>query len=201
MIKAIISDAGGVIQVWENTPVYYDIKHTLGLSDELFQQIYTTLIPLLGTGNIKEDEFWKLFLEKVQTNRPLPKESLFLRQYRKNFHPTNEVLNLFKGLKENGYKMALLSNSIEPHTEYNKQRGLYDVFDVRVISNEVGLMKPDIQIYKLVLNRLQVDPEEAVFIDDLQENIEAANSIGIKGILFRDIEDLKREMRKLNLAI
>jgi epoxide hydrolase-like predicted phosphatase len=66
------------------------------------------------------------------------------------------------------------------------ERAPTDLFDQAVISGEVGLHKPQAEIYLLACERLEVEPGEAVFVDDLRENCEGAEAVGMTAILHRD---------------
>lgn len=70
----------------------------------------------------------------------------------------------------------------------------YGFFDVTVFSCMEGLIKPDRKIYEITLKRLGVKPKEAVFIDDKEENVNSAKNIGINTILFKDLEQFKKEL-------
>lgn len=87
--------------------------------------------------------------------------------------------------RRSGVRTALLSNSWGPGTTYPQQR-LAEVFDVVVISAEVGLRKPDPAIFALTSERLDVPPERCVFVDDHDGNVRAAEAAGMAGIHHRD---------------
>ncbi len=72
---------------------------------------------------------------------------------------------------------------------------LADLFDVVVISAEVGLAKPDPRIYRLALDRLGVSPQEALFIDDAAENVEAAVALGLRGLRFVNSDQVLDELQ------
>jgi epoxide hydrolase-like predicted phosphatase len=72
-----------------------------------------------------------------------------------------------------------------------------DAFDDIVISAEVGISKPDPRIYELAVLRLGVLPREAVFVDDFPHNIEAAQRVGLKGILFRNSDQVRQDLEGL----
>lgn len=74
---------------------------------------------------------------------------------------------------------------------------LIELFDTVVISAEVRVMKPEAKIYSIALEQAGVKAEEAVFVDDVQANIDACQNIGMKGVLFRDPQKAKDELRKL----
>lgn len=70
-----------------------------------------------------------------------------------------------------------------------------------VVSGEEKLIKPDPAIYTLALDRFGVAAEDAVFIDDSAANIDAANALGITGLLFTDAETLRADLAKLGLSV
>ena len=101
-------------------------------------------------------------------------------------------------LKEKGFRVYILSNfSKKAFTECAKELTYVEKADGAVISYEVGLIKPDPAIYRFLLEKYDIDPKEAVFIDDTAKNIEAAESLGITGILFKDRESAVRRLEEL----
>ena len=97
--------------------------------------------------------------------------------------------------------MILISNTIKAHVEVNKKRGLFDNFDDVLNSNEVHLSKNTPEIFKLALKRNQLDAKECVFIDDIQRFVEIAESLGCKGILFKNVRQLKNELKGSGVSL
>ena len=96
------------------------------------------------------------------------------------------------------YKTALLSNAWDGTREM--VRGIYDftgVFDFVVFSAEVRMRKPDPEAFRLVLDRLEVQPQEAVFVDDFPPNIEAARRMGLHVVHFQDPRQARRDLASL----
>ncbi len=79
------------------------------------------------------------------------------------------------------YRVGLLSNATTDARRFFKESGIAGHFDAITISGEEGVMKPDERIYRIALARLDVRPNEAVFVDDFSENIIAARSVGDGG--------------------
>ena len=186
---------GRVLHSSENKHVYQDIITTLGITEAQFKSALDVLLPLFLMGKITEAEFWKRFF--TITNNPLPlpdDESLWAREFRKRYRVFDDVMHVVDQLKQLGYQIAILSNSIEPHAEVNEEMGVYTPFPTVVLSHEVGMIKPDPEIYLYTLKKLSVNPEESIFIDDLGENIEAARNLGMKGIVFENCEQMKQEL-------
>lgn len=106
--------------------------------------------------------------------------------------------SLINALKDKGYKVYLLSNYPDKLADMHwSQFSFLNDVDGYVISAKVKLAKPDPAIYNLLLDRYGLRADESVFIDDRQVNIDAAEDLGIKGILFTGYDDLKNELKKL----
>ena len=97
------------------------------------------------------------------------------------------TIPMIKDLKDRGYKVYYLSNWSAWTHELIQQEGKFDflnLMDGGVFSYDAGFMKPHEEIYKILLNKYKINPEEAIFFDDKLENIEAAKKLGIGGIIF-----------------
>jgi len=108
-----------------------------------------------------------------------------------------DLLDYFASLRPR-YKTAILSNSFVGARE--RERALYgfeDAFDVVVYSHEEGLEKPTAAFYRLACQRLGVSPPEAIFVDDLPENIEGAHRVGMKTVLFESVEQTIEDVNRL----
>ncbi|MBP6882544.1 MAG: HAD family phosphatase [Candidatus Levybacteria bacterium] len=194
MIKAVIFDVGGVIVSNEMESVYEDIKGTFGIDTPTFEKAWTELMPLLGTGKITEDIFWKEFLEITHSSKSLPEQSLLSRKYLELTKLNTQTIEIAKKLVDDGYQIALLSNTIKAHVDINSSLGFFEIFDTKIFSNEVGMRKPDPQIFQLALKRLGRLPHEAIFIDDDETYVSAACKLGIIGIIYKNIPQLKSDL-------
>ena len=108
--------------------------------------------------------------------------------------PTNELIPL---LKARGQRVYLLTNA--PHAFHREKHRLpyLDLFDGVFASCDVGLLKPDAEIYRAFLRKFDLRAEECLFIDDMRANIEGAQRVGMNGHCYekRDLEALKKELR------
>jgi len=195
MIKAVIFDAGGVLHR-SGRAVSADLMKELGISQETFDDIWRTDIPLLGSGKIDEVEFWKRVQEKHGTRVVSPEENLLGRAFTADLYPHPEVLELAKELKKLGLKISVLSDSIEPHARAVRAAGLYEPFDQVFLSHEIGLRKPKPETFQYALQQLGVEPDEVVFVDNDPKNVEGAIAVGINGIVYASIDQLKTDLGK-----
>lgn len=120
---------------------------------------------------------------------------------RKEFILRKDMISFILKLKEN-YKIGLLSNFPKGWLQIIlKEEKIYNYFNAITISSELHIAKPDLRIFFDILNKLGILSDEAVFIDDKKENVIAANNIGIKGLLFTSLINLKKDFLKLNINI
>jgi haloacid dehalogenase superfamily, subfamily IA, variant 3 with third motif having DD or ED len=107
-----------------------------------------------------------------------------------------------KALKEDGYKLYCITNFTR--TGYEQ---CYDCisfveeFDGCVYSFKEGIVKPNPDIYKILLGRYDLKAEECVFIDDTEENILSAEKLGFKGIVFTGYEDAAAKLKEITKVI
>jgi FMN phosphatase YigB (HAD superfamily) len=112
------------------------------------------------------------------------------------------ILNWAKRLKQFSYRTAILSDMTEDTLGYiMKNFGWISVFDVRVFSFELGMIKPEPAIYYHCLNGLKTKPEDGLFIDDDIGNVKAAEKLGMKGINYKNPQRLRIELHKLGVNI
>jgi putative hydrolase of the HAD superfamily len=108
-----------------------------------------------------------------------------------------ELVEYANELKKS-YKIALLSNSASKYLRDElKKYDIEKLFDLILISSEVGLIKPEPEIFRYIMGQLAVDAEECVFIDDNMRHVNAAASIGIKSIQYTSVADLKEQLKKV----
>ena len=114
--------------------------------------------------------------------------------------PMEDSVELLAELKKLGFPLYILSNwSAETYPKAEARYEFLKWFDGKIISGEVGKIKPDPEIFHILTNTYNLNPENSVFIDDKLINIEAANLIGFQGIHFKNAESLRNDLRKVKL--
>jgi len=197
MIKAIIFDAGGVIV--ESGPIlgkFIEIFHPK--DREKFWHDVNIKAVAMCRGEMTEEDYWK----EIAISQEMDPESVPLDMWTKYYEEftsiNQEVIQLIKNLKKQ-YKVALISNTIPPHAKVNKKRGFYDLFDVLILSHEVKMSKNNKKIFLLAIEKLNLKAEECIFIDDVQEFVDIAKSIGMKAILYQTPPQIKKELKKFGI--
>ena len=114
-----------------------------------------------------------------------------------DFEIDKDLVEYVEGLRRS-YKIALLSNSSSDYLRNElKTNDLEKHFDEIVISSEVKLIKPEPEVFKYVLTRMDAAPNECIFIDDNPKNVSAAQALGLQGIVFIDFPSLKTELENI----
>ncbi|MDX2776335.1 HAD-IA family hydrolase [Streptomyces caniscabiei] len=121
-----------------------------------------------------------------------------VRQICKEQHVRNEVLVGYVRTLRPAYKTALLSNVGRGFVEsLFTAEELKELFDAEVLSNEVGMAKPNVGIYQLTADRLGLSPRQCVMIDDIDRNVQGARAAGMRGILYQNMKQFQRELAAL----
>lgn len=108
---------------------------------------------------------------------------------------------LVKDLKRN-YKIGMLSNTtIFESKIICCKYFLSHLFDAEVYSWQITSLKPDFKNYKIITKKLKVKPSECVFVDDTKINVDAAKKLGMKGIVFKNVNQCKKDLKKLGILV
>jgi beta-phosphoglucomutase-like phosphatase (HAD superfamily) len=106
---------------------------------------------------------------------------------------------IIQRLHQAGYVVSLMSNTYDIHAKSNELKGFFEIFDNVFLSNEIGLIKPDLEKYKYVLQKLNTKPNKCIFIDDKLRNLIPARELGIIVIKFETLEQFKKQLRDLGI--
>jgi len=117
------------------------------------------------------------------------------------FWPKPEMEKLAADVKSAGYRMVLLSNVNEDHFAFIKARYRFpELFDELVLSYQVGVCKPHERIYWRAIEAARCHAHECAFIDDVQENVDAASRLGIKAVTYKSTPDLLHTLNSMGLT-
>lgn len=199
MIRNIVFDVGDVLVDFR----YMDYMRNLGFDEECMQFL---------SSNMVITEFWHEMDLGIKTNADAVEHFTSLYpEYRSEiisfWDNVQDIVQeydyapeLLRGLKEKGYGVYILSNypieTAELHWPHFK---FLEYTDGRIISGYEKITKPDEAIYRLLTSRFGIRLEESLFIDDREINIQAADRLGMKTILFTGYTELQRELETLGI--
>ena len=189
MLKLYIFDMGGVVSL--NTDVGGKIAERLGFDTERLRELMREEFVRFMAGSITVKEFWRQFSSKSGLRVDEELWALYFRP-----RPNRRVIKTIRELKTEA-RVVAGTNTIEPHYLHHSRNGDYDVFDRVYASHLMGLVKPDPAFYTHILDREGCAPAETVFVDDAEENVEAARKLGIHGLRFEGAAKLQRNLAAL----
>lgn len=201
MIKGIIFDLGGVYlnrgirkAFRENFTKMFNLSFDENKPFPIFGE---NLYPSgFVSSKISEEQYWNLCENDLGIKIDPEKLRTILLN---TFEEQKDVVALVKKLK-GIYQLGLLSDMPKEWADWLENRfHVFRNFDAVVISGYEGTEKPNPEIYHLILKKLKLKPEECVFIDDWERNLEYPPKIGMKTVLFKNSEQLKKELEELGI--
>lgn len=186
-MKNIVFDLGGVVLDWNPGKVRNEFKRNLELPCFLFDSGFF-------------QEYWTEFDRGTYTEEEMiGKMSLlsgfsfsdcreFMEYIKHSLVDIPRTVELIRRLSEKGFSLYCLSNMSHEFYDYLKDREVFRYFDGQIISAHEGMVKPDEDIFNLLLDRFGLKPHECLFIDDLPANVRTAAELGFHTVLFADKE-------------
>jgi putative hydrolase of the HAD superfamily len=199
VIQTVIFDLGGVLIQDPSAGMTAYFASYFQVDKEALQEALKEHWDAWHRGRLTESDLWQQVTADLPIHNP-PYVSLWLDGYKQVCRKKPEMLLLLKQLKNQGYTTALLSNTEAPLVGSFRQL-LGEDIDRCFFSCEMGLRKPESAIYERTLQELDCKPENVVFIDDRQENVDAAARLGIPSIVFRDCDDLKQQLPRYSISL
>lgn len=191
-VKGVIFDYGGVLVFHHTTAELEEMAALLGLSFEQFNTLYWEDRVPHDKGLLSAEGYWENFARCANvTLSPAVRDQLVEIDVRSWMHFDQRMYDFAAALKEQGKRIAVLSNMPEELGEELKKtgRGLAN-FDHLTLSYEVGSAKPEPEIYHHCLAGINLPAAETLFLDDRLENVKAAQKLGIHAIQFTSAEEI-----------
>jgi epoxide hydrolase-like predicted phosphatase len=185
-IRAVVFDIGGVLECTPPLGMAAAWESRLGLGDGALDRRLADLWAAGATGTVTLDEVHRAIATRLGWDAATVQAFMgdLWTEYLGTLNV--ELTGYFAGLRPR-FRTGILSNSFVGARERECARYHFDeLADVIVYSHEVGLSKPDPRVYELTWQRLGVQPEEMVFLDDVEPNVAAAAALGVRAVLFTD---------------
>ena len=193
-LRAVVFDYGIVLTGPPSAEAWAAMKRITGMSEDRFAQLFWADRPAYDEGKLNGITFWQKFLRDAGLPQHHVEE--LNRLDCRLWTVQNPIMVAWQQkLKQRGLLTAILSNMGDTILEsVEREFDWIHRFDVLVWSFQLGIAKPDPAIYRHTLAQLGALPEEALFIDDKQENVEAAQALGIQAIEYSSVEQLRQEL-------
>ena len=195
-LRAAFFDFGGVIVRTEYQAPRERLAERLNLT---YEELSTIVFEgetarKASIGQVSVDAHWLAVTRKLRL--PASEAKAIRDEFFAGDVIDRDLLDFIRSLRPR-CKTGIISNAWGDLREYIVRNRLDDTFDALIISAEIGMIKPQPEVYELALKQFQVKAEEAAFIDDMSANITAANAFGLHGILFRNPAQVKADLKAL----
>ena len=182
-----IFDMGNVVST--SVDILPPLSARLGVPIEELRRVCADDFFGLTTGIISTESFWETFKERFG----VAVQEEYLSSL---FTPLldREMTRLLENLKSQGFRLVCGTNTIESHYRIHRERGDYDYFDFVYASHLMGTAKPDPRFYRAILEgEGYLDKAgSALFVDDLEQNVQAARSAGLEAHIYSGVDSLCR---------
>ena len=200
MIKTIFFDIGGVLIDIHPERTYQYLSDSADVEVSMVKESFPWDAHDQYERGIMNNEDWFITYKESLPQPCCLKRSDFWNAWKLLLGEEKNTVNILEALNKQ-YSIWLLSNTNPKHIqdEIEKRYLFPSLVNGAVYSFDVGVRKPEKEIYEIAIQRANANPQECLFIDDLLENIQAAKQIGIEGVHFISSEQLKQELVHLGI--
>jgi 2-haloacid dehalogenase len=199
--NTIIFDLGGVLIEWNPRYLYRKLFTDEAAMEEFLSTVCTP------EWNVRQDA-GRPFAEAVaELLEQHPQHETLIRAYHERWeemvpHAIEGTVEILADVRAAGYRVAALSNwSAETYPLMRQRFDFLGWFETIVLSGDERYIKPDPQIYRILLDRLAQPAHECLFIDDSEKNIIAARQMGIRAIHFHSPETLRAQLQEMGIIL
>lgn len=200
-ITTVVFDFGGVLIDWNPRHLYRKV-----FSDEQEMEWFLENV-CTPEWNARQDAGrpFEVAVEERKVKYPTYSEEIEAYYHRWNEMVAGEIQGskeVLVSLKSSGYKAYGLTNwSDQTYSIIPEKFDILNFLDGVVVSGKVGVAKPDPEIYRLLIERYDINPESAVFIDDSKQNVEIAGKFGFQAIHFKSSDQMKSELNSHGVLV
>lgn len=202
MLGALLIDFDGVLRVWEADRIA-GIEEQAGLPPGVIQEVAfdpNLLRPAL-IGHVSDESWREQVAARLRDEFPQSRADLAVAQWSESPGAIDaNVLSLVNSCREQA-KIVLVTNGTTRLPSDLSRLGITDAFDHIINSSELGYAKPEVEVFERALAAAGVPSHEVLFVDDDNENVRAATTLGIAGHHYRGVRGLQEEMARFGLFI
>lgn len=200
MVKAVCFDLDGVYFTEDGFRGFKDSLEALGATREhINHQLHGKPMELFKRGQVTEEEYWQETIKTLGINIDV---DVIISMLAEHYEVNLEVQALVTKLRERGIQTCICSNNFVTRVEQldGKFSFLKD-FDVAVFSYEVGVLKPSITIFKELVRRTELDPDEIVYSDDSEQKITGALKLGIQAFPYQNYRQFLSKLETFGISV
>jgi putative hydrolase of the HAD superfamily len=197
-LQAVIFDYGEVLSGPPNPQAHQNLLKIAGVEEELFEKAYWAHRLDYDADILNGQTYWQAVARDTEAHFTPQQIEQLMEQDAAMWMDLNQAMVAWiPKIKQAGLKLGILSNMGYGVLGYILPRFHWlDQFDHLTWSCELGVVKPDPAIYLHTLKTLQVLPQQALFIDNLEKNIVAAESVGLQALLFTNVDQLQKDLNE-----
>lgn len=196
--RVIVFDYGEVISVSQSTADRAALVQLSGLDTGLFWELYNRYRDDLDQGVTLPREYWNLIARDAGVEwSPAQLQQLWAADIRSWISVEPGTVQLLAELHAGGTRVALLSNAGFDFSDPFRHSPMAAYFEAMFVSAELGLIKPDPEIYRVTARELGIALEQMVFIDNKKINVDAATALGVTGHVFTTVAELRAFLESL----
>jgi putative hydrolase of the HAD superfamily len=197
-LQAVIFDYGEVLSGPPNPQAHQNLLKIAGVEEELFEKAYWAHRLDYDADILNGQTYWQAVARDTEAHfTPQQIEQLMEQDAAMWMDLNRAMVAWIPKIKQAGLKLGILSNMGYGVLGYIRPRFEWlDQFDHLTWSCELGVVKPDPAIYLHTLKKLQALPQQTLFIDNLEKNIVAAESVGLQALLFTHVDQLQKDLNE-----
>jgi putative hydrolase of the HAD superfamily len=202
-VRAVILDYGEVLCYQPAPEALGRMARTFQIEPERFLERYIPTRGPYDQGLLSAEEYWANFARDAGVEIDAARIETLRTWDTGMWSRINvEMIDWLEKVHAAGWTTALLSNmQFDMAAHARKNFAWFAHFDYQILSCELRLIKPDAAIFRHTVERLGVRPQEALFVDDREANVEAAREVGLHAIQFKSVEQLRVELEKMRFEI
>lgn len=194
MLKTFFFDIGNVLLFFSHEKMFAQVAACSGLSVDAIKThlLEQRIAEQYESGQLGSEEVFQLLKERA--SQPFSFTS-FLDAISDIFTPNESLWTLVQQIKQAGHRLIIISNTNESHFNHiSSNYPILQLFDQKVLSFEVGALKPDPRIYQKALSLARCEPAECFYTDDVAKFVLSAKTCGIDSEVFVDTPTLHRQL-------
>jgi len=199
MIKAITFDLDGVYFINGKSKFIANLGK-LGVSEEEAIRVFIKsdeMNKLYKQGKMTDQEFWTFAIKEWGLDIPIDQIVTMLID---GYDINEGAVEIVKAMRKKEYKTCICSNNFPARINgLNERFKFLDDFDIVVLSYQVGAKKPSNKIFQYLIDRSGVNPEEIIFADDDEDNLDGAEKLGIQTFLYEGFDKFLEELKRFNV--